>query len=58
MPKKQVCRLLNWQEQNKGIKKWNHRVDWWIMVFKFYYNQWNFFFYSGINSSLDWREDD
>ena len=30
-----------WTEKNKSIKKCNQWMDWWIMVFRFCYSQWN-----------------
>ena len=54
--------LLNWKKkQNKIIKECNHRMDWWIVAFRFCYNKWNdiySFKYSEIGNSLDGSEDD
>ena len=47
-------------KQYREIKECNHRMDWWIVAFRFCYNQSNdiwFFKYLGIINSLDWRED-
>ena len=48
-------------KEKKIIKECNHRMDWWIVAFRFYYNKWNdiySFKYSEIGNSLDGSEDD